>query len=71
MLDYIHNCNYQTFVTLFDAVKKISYSDIKFGDELGRGATGAVYKGDWLSRNIQVAIKRVVGKINREEVSVG
>ena len=55
----------------FYTVAKISNSDLEIGDEMGSGATGAVYKGQWLSRNKKVAIKRVVGKINRREVCAG
>ena len=48
---------------------KIEFSDLNFGEELGSGASGTVYQGWWLSRNTKVAIKRVVGRINRKEVS--
>ena len=48
---------------------QIKASDLTFGDEIGSGATGAVYTGWWLSRNLKVAIKHVVGRINRKEVS--
>ena len=52
-----------------DAVPRISFSDLEFGDELGKGAFGSVYKGYWKSKSMTVAIKRVPGKINRQEVS--
>ena len=51
------------------AVREIAYSDLEFGDTLGRGGQGAVYEGQWKSKRLSVAIKRVLGKIRDEEVS--
>ena len=51
------------------AVREIAYSELAFGDSLGIGGQGAVFKGEWKARNLAVAIKRVVGKIRHEEVS--
>ena len=47
---------------------EISFSDLEFGDQVGEGAFGIVYKGHWKSRDMGVAIKRVPGRINNEEV---
>ena len=49
------------------SVPEISFSDLEFGDELGEGASGVVYRGHWKSRDMDVAIKRVPGKINKTE----
>ena len=50
------------------SVPEISFSDLEIGDELGEGASGVVYRGHWKSRDMDVAIKRVPGKINKTEV---
>ena len=50
------------------SVLEISFSDLEIGDELGEGAFGVVYRGHWKSRDMDVAIKRVPGKINKTEV---
>ena len=47
---------------------EICYSDLEFKDQLGEGAFGVVYRGHWMSRDMDVAIKRVPGKINKTEV---
>ena len=49
-------------------LRKINFSDLEFGDQLGEGAFGVVYSGRWKSRDMDVAIKRVPGKINITEV---
>ena len=48
---------------------QIDFSDLKFGDEMEVGKGTAVYKGEWTSRNLIVAIKQVAGRIRVEEVS--
>ena len=50
------------------SIPEISFTDLVFGDQVGEGAFGVVYKGHWKSRDINVAIKRVPGRINKEEV---
>ena len=50
------------------SVTEIGYSDLAFGVQLGHGASGVVYRGHWKSRDMDVAIKRVLGKINETEV---
>ena len=50
------------------SVPEISFSDLEFGEQLGEGAFGVVYRGHWKSRDMDVAIKRVPGKINETEV---
>ena len=50
------------------SVPEISFSDLEFGDQLGEGAFAAVYRGHWKSGDMDVAIKRVPGKINKTEV---
>ena len=50
------------------SVPEISFSDLEFGEQLGEGAFGVVYRGHWKSRDMDVAIKRVHGKINKTEV---
>ena len=47
---------------------EISFSDLDFGEQLGEGASGVVYRGHWKSRDMNVAIKRVPGNINKTEV---
>ena len=49
-------------------LREINFSDLEFGDQLGEGAFGVVYRGRWKSRHMDVAIKRVPGKINKTEV---
>jgi serine/threonine protein kinase len=51
------------------AVVKISYSDLEFGETVGGGAFGTVYKGRWKSRGLEVAIKRATNVVKKEEVS--
>ena len=50
------------------SVTKISFSDIEIGEQLGEGASGVVYRGHWKSREMDVAIKRVPGRIKKTEV---
>ena len=56
-------------------VREIAYSEVEFGETLGKGGQGAVYKGQWKTKSfsktgsLSVAIKRVLGKIRNEEVS--
>ena len=50
------------------SVPEISFTDLEFGEQLGEGAVGVVYRGHWKSRDMDVAIKRVPGKINKTEV---
>ena len=50
------------------SVPEISFSDLEFGEQLGEGASSVVYRGHWKSRDVDVAIKRVPGKINKTEV---
>ena len=51
------------------AVREIAYSELEIGDSLGEGGQGAVFQGQWKTRKLPVAIKRVLGKIRDEEVS--
>ena len=46
-------------------MQQIEFSDIEFLNHLG----DIVYKGKWISRNIDIAIKRVVGGTRKPEVS--
>ena len=50
------------------SVPEISFSDLEIGEKLGEGASGVVYRGHWKSRDMDVAIKRVPGNINKTEV---
>ena len=50
------------------SVPEISFSDLEIGEQLGEGASGVVYRGHWKSRDMDVAIKRVPGRINKTEV---
>ena len=50
------------------SVPEISFSDLTIGEQLGEGASGVVYRGHWKSRDVDVAIKRVPGMINKTEV---
>ena len=49
-------------------IPEINYSDLEFGAELGEGGFSTVYKGHWLSRDMDVAIKRLPGKLHEGEV---
>ena len=49
-------------------VPQINYSDLEFGDAVGEGGFSIVYKGHWQSRNMDVAIKRMPGKLHKGEV---
>ena len=51
------------------AAREIAYSELEFGDTLGIGGQGVVFKGQWKTRSLTVAIKMVMGKIRHEEVS--
>ena len=42
----------QDFLQIFD-------DDLKFSDEIGRGAFGIVYRAEWLSQHYLVAVKRL------------
>ena len=46
-------------------VPEISFSDLKFGDKLEEGG---FCKGHWQSKDMDVSIKRVPGKLHKEEV---
>ena len=48
-------------------MKTIDFSELEFEDLLGRGGQGAVHRGLWKKR--AVAIKQVIGRIRKEEVS--
>ena len=50
------------------SVLEINFSDLEFGEQLGEGASGVIYRGHWKSRDMDVAIKRVSGKLNETEV---
>ena len=50
------------------SVPEISFFDLEFGEQLGEGAVDVVYSGHWKSRDTDVAIKRVPGKMNKTEV---
>ena len=49
-------------------IPEINYSDLEFGDVVGEGGFSTVYKGHWHSRNMDVAIKRLPGKLRKGEV---
>ena len=46
----------------------IALFDLKFGDQMGRSAMGVVFKGQWKSRNFEVAIKRLSTQLEDKEV---
>ena len=46
----------------------ITFSDLEFEEELGSGSSGAVFKAHYKSRDVTVAVKLVLGGINRQEV---
>ena len=48
---------------------RIPFSDLEFDDQIGSGSYGTVYKGKWMSKGLQVAIKCMVGRIRKEEVN--
>ena len=50
------------------SVPQIAYVDLEFGDMLGRGGFSGVYKAHLKSRNMDVAVKRVLGRICTQEV---
>ena len=49
---------------------RINYSDLEFGEKIGGGSFGTVFKGHWKSKGLDVAIKRFSRIIEREEVSL-
>ena len=49
-------------------IPEINYYDLEFGEVVGEGGFSTVYKGHWLSRDKDVAIKRVPGKLHKGEV---
>ena len=55
-------------------MREIAYSELEFGETVGKGGQGAVYKGHWKTTSFwktgshSVAIKRVLGMIRDEEV---
>ena len=63
-----NSCSVWSILQLL-TVREIPYSELQFGDIVGVGGQGAVFKGNWKTRSLSVAIKRVLGKIRHEEVS--
>ena len=45
------------------------FSDLEFGEKVGSGGFGTVFKGRWKSKGLEVAIKRLQTHIRKEEVS--
>ena len=43
-----------------DYLDEIEFADLEFIERVGRGGSGCVWKGLWKSRNMTVAIKRVI-----------
>ena len=50
---------------------EIAYSELEFGDEVGKGSYGLVYKGQWNSKSgpVTVAIKALKDPSEHKEVS--
>ena len=48
---------------------EITFSDLEFFEKLGGGAAGSVYRGRWKSKNMVVAIKKLL--VLEKEVSLG
>ena len=48
----------------------IDITDLKFGDHLGGGSFGTVYSGKWLSRGMDVAIKKVRCEPSESDVKI-
>ena len=66
---YINSCWYVIVRVLVGATAEIEISDLEFEKQVGKGRTGIVYKGQWKSRGLEVAIK-TARDINKTEVSV-
>lgn len=49
---------------------EIAFSDLTFGDPIGSGGFGQVYRGRWVSKRMDVAIKMLSGRIRKEEVEL-
>ena len=72
---YIRNillrvCDLRNQTLFFILVVKISFSDLNFGEKVGSGGFGTVFKGHWKSKGLDVAIKRLQTQIRKEEVSL-
>ena len=57
-------------ISMSALVVKISFSDLEFGEKVGSGGFGTVFKGRWKSKGMDVAIKRLQNRIRKEEVSL-
>ncbi|UJR14449.1 hypothetical protein I4U23_001446 [Adineta vaga] len=55
-----HESTHPLIVISREPVHRIPASDIELGDELGKGAFGAVYKAKWLSKKRPVACKLIL-----------
>jgi len=49
------------------AAFEIEFSDLTFGDEIGRGAYGVVFKGKWRGGNVAL---KIIQNVNRDEVAM-
>ena len=58
------------FLATESSVPVISLSDLEFGEILGEGGQGVVHKGRWISKDVDVAIKKITGRVNEREVSL-
>ena len=58
------------FLATESSVPVISLSDLEFGEILGEGGQGVVHKGRWISKEMDVAIKKITGRVNEREVSI-
>ena len=61
---------YYIFLATESSVPVISLSDLEFGEILGGGGQGVVHKGRWISKGVDVAIKKITGRVNEREVSL-
>ena len=70
LLDPLFYHMYFIFLATESSIPVISLSDLEFEEILGEGGQGVVQRGRWISKGIDVAIKKITGRVNEREVSL-